>query len=38
VSGDHYAELQAGALAWARENTTRRRAEQFLDATGVSWR
>ncbi len=38
VGGDHYAELQAGALAWARENTTRRRAESFLDVAGVAWR
>ena len=28
---DRYAELQAGALAWARANSTRRRAEQFLE-------
>lgn len=38
VTDGHYSALQAGALAWARENTTRRRAEQFLDATGVAWR
>jgi hypothetical protein len=32
---DTYSRLQAGALAWARANTTRRRAEQFLHACGV---
>lgn len=35
VSEDRYAELQAGALAWARANTTVRRAEEFLAATGL---
>lgn len=30
-----YAKLQAGALAWARANTTRGRAEQFLQACGL---
>lgn len=30
-----YAELQAGALAWAQANTTRRRAEQFLRSCGL---
>lgn len=38
VSEGRYAELQAGAMAWARENTTRRRAEDFLEAAGVEWR
>jgi hypothetical protein len=32
IDDDHYAALQAGALAWARANTTVRRAEQFLEA------
>ena len=32
---DRYAELQAGALAWARANSTVRRAEEFLAATGL---
>jgi hypothetical protein len=30
-----YLSLQQGAIAWARANTTRRRAEQFLRACGV---
>jgi hypothetical protein len=30
-----YDELAAGALAWARENTTRRLAERFLAALGL---
>jgi hypothetical protein len=34
---DRYAELAAGALAWARANTTRRRAERFLDSVGLTW-
>ena len=33
---DHrYARLRAGALAWARQNTTRMRAEQLLEAAGL---
>jgi hypothetical protein len=32
---DEYGRLQAGALAWARANTTRARAEQFLSALNV---
>jgi hypothetical protein len=36
VGDDEYAELQAGALAWARANTTTARAEQFLAACGLS--
>ncbi len=36
VSEDRYAELAAGALAWARENTTRRSAERFLAAAGIA--
>jgi hypothetical protein len=35
ISDDRYTELQAGALAWARANTTRRRAEEFLAAAGI---
>ena len=31
---DEYEGLRAGTLAWARENTTRRRAERFLEALG----
>jgi hypothetical protein len=31
-----YAELQAGALAWARANSTRRRAEEFLQVAQIS--
>lgn len=31
-----YRRLQAGAMAWARENTTRRRAEDFLRSLGQS--
>ncbi len=30
-----YERLRAGALAWAHENSTRRRAEQFLSAVGL---
>jgi hypothetical protein len=32
----HYRSLQTGALAWARANTTVRRAEQFLADCGVT--
>jgi hypothetical protein len=32
---DRYAELQAGAIAWARANTTRARAEAFLEELGL---
>jgi hypothetical protein len=35
LPADRYTELQAGALAWARENTTRRRAERFLAELGL---
>jgi hypothetical protein len=35
IGDDRYAELQAGALGWARANTTRRRAEEFLAAVGI---
>ena len=31
-----YERLQAGALRWARENSTRSRARQFLSAVGLS--
>jgi hypothetical protein len=34
MSEDEYAELRAGALAWARRNTTRVRAAEFLSAIG----
>lgn len=34
VDDARYAELQAGALAWARANTTRARARALLDACG----
>lgn len=36
IDDARYAELQAGALAWARANTTVRRAEQFLAACGIA--
>jgi hypothetical protein len=36
VGEERYAELQSGALAWARANTTRRRAEEFLRELGFS--
>jgi hypothetical protein len=36
VGDERYAELAGGALAWARENTTRRRAEGFLGRLGLS--
>jgi hypothetical protein len=32
IDEEHYRDLQAGALAWARANTTRRRATEFLEA------
>lgn len=35
IDDPHYAALQRGALDWARANTTRRRAEEFLAAAGV---
>lgn len=35
LSDDRYAELQAGALDWARANTTVKRAEQFLEQNGL---
>jgi hypothetical protein len=34
VSDDRYAELQRGALDWARANSTRRRAIEFLSEMG----
>jgi hypothetical protein len=34
VDEDRYAELQRGALAWARANSTRARARAFLDQLG----
>ena len=36
VGDGRYAELAGGALAWARENTTRWRAEGFLERLGLS--
>jgi hypothetical protein len=36
VGDDRYAELQRGALAWARANSTRKRAEEFLRELGFS--
>jgi hypothetical protein len=35
VSDDRYAELQAGALEWARANSTVRRAQAFLESNGL---
>lgn len=35
MDDDEYRKLQAGAIAWARANSTRRRAEQFLKACGI---
>jgi hypothetical protein len=35
VGDERYAELQAGALAWARANSTLRRAEEFLREMGL---
>jgi hypothetical protein len=35
VDDERYAELQAGALAWARANSTLRRAEEFLREMGL---
>jgi hypothetical protein len=35
LSSERYAELQAGALAWARENSTRARADLFLESLGL---
>jgi hypothetical protein len=34
MTDDEFETLQAGALEWARANSTRRRAEQFLDSLG----
>jgi hypothetical protein len=34
MGDDEYASLRAGALAWARRNTTRVRAQEFLRAIG----
>jgi hypothetical protein len=36
VDQGRYAELQRGALAWARANSTRARAREFLDQLGFS--
>ena len=36
MSEARYRELHAGTLAWARRNTTRARAEQFLRAVGAA--
>jgi hypothetical protein len=36
VSDERYAELQRGALAWARANSTRRRATEFLRELGFA--
>jgi hypothetical protein len=36
VGEERYAALQSGALAWARANSTRRRAEEFLRELGFS--
>jgi len=36
IGESRYAELAAGALAWAGENTTRRRAEAFLARLGLT--
>jgi hypothetical protein len=36
INDDAYARLQAGALAWVRANSTRLRAEQFLEACGLA--
>ena len=35
LSEDHYAELQAGVLEWARNNTTVKRAAEFLEQNGL---
>jgi hypothetical protein len=35
MSEERYRTLQAGASRWARQNTTRARAEQFLAAVGA---
>ena len=36
ISDDGYAELQAGALRWARANTTTARARELLAACGIA--
>jgi hypothetical protein len=36
IDDAEYERLQQGALAWARANTTRRRAEEFLGALGFA--
>jgi hypothetical protein len=36
IGDEEYARLRAGALAWARENTTRARATGFLRAAGLA--
>jgi hypothetical protein len=35
LDGEHYAQLQAGSLAWVRRNTTVARAREFLAACGL---
>ena len=36
IGDDRYLELAAGSREWASENTTRRRAERFLDRVGAA--
>jgi hypothetical protein len=36
VEDDEYDALQAGAITWARANSTRRRASEFLEAMGFA--
>ena len=36
LTPEQYAQLQGGALSWARRNTTRARAREFLAALGMS--
>ena len=36
IGDEQYAALQRGALAWARANSTRRRAEELLAAAGLA--
>ncbi|MDQ4041409.1 MAG: glycosyltransferase family 1 protein, partial [Actinomycetota bacterium] len=38
IDDQRYAELQAGALAWARANSTTERARQFLETVGLPLR
>jgi hypothetical protein len=37
ITDDEYETLQAGGLEWVRANSTRRRAEQFLETLGFAW-